>query len=280
MIFGIDAGNYATKVVTSNGAFQYLSCLGEWREREVDLNQSFGSDDIEYEYQGRKGFAGALAKEESLFVREMAGDTKAHQDAVLRVLIAIHLFGNYERTHQIVVGQPIKKHAKDKKRIVDMIKGFHAISVNGEEKKFMIEDVSVVPEGAGVYWSYRDEAGKLRIIDVGSGTVNCATINEGRFINRDSFTLSYGANSQEGYEVNRLAEAIIAATSKRWQKQDKVIVSGGVAEDLIPYLDHYSDIKANKPMVKSGVTAYKAVHPTFGNAAGFYEVARALYEKS
>lgn len=276
VILGIDGGNYETKIVTAAGASKFRSCLGEFREFNIDKGE-LGPDDLVFEYKGIKGFAGTLAENEALFLREMAGDTKAHEDAVLRILIAVHRFADGTK-HDIIVGQPIKKHKAEKERIIEMLKGKHTIAVNGMTKTFTIRNISVAPEGAGAYWTYGGEEERIRIIDVGSGTVNCATINNGRFIDRDSFTLTFGANSAEQYEIERLAEAIIASSSKRWAKTDCVRVCGGIADNIKPVLSKYfTDIQVIKPIIKQG-TSIKLGHPVFANASGFYNLARSCYE--
>lgn len=276
MLLGVDGGNYETKIVTPNGAYKFRSCLGEYREFNVDKGE-LSTDDLIFEYQGIKGFAGTLAENEALFLREMAGDTKAHEDALLRILIAVHRFAE-GLEHDIIVGQPIKKHKAEKEQIIEMIKGKHTITVNGKTKTFTIRNVSVAPEGAGAYWAYRGLEKKIRIIDVGSGTVNCATIREGRFIDRDSFTLIFGANSEDQYEVERLAEAIIASSSKRWAKTDYVRVCGGITEVITPLLAKYfTNIQMIKPVIRKD-NLFTEIHPVFTNAVGFYELAKDCYE--
>jgi plasmid segregation protein ParM len=271
MIIGADGGNHETKIITPNGAFKFRSCLGEYREFNIDKG-ALNADDIVWEYENKKGFAGTLAENESLFIREMAGDTKAHEDALIRILIGIHKFGN-DSVFDLIVGQPIRKHKAEKELIIRMLKKEHTITVNGITKSFNIRNVNVAPEGAAAYWCLKESADKVRIIDVGSGTVNCATIADGRFIDRDSFTLTFGANSQEGYETERLAEAIIASSSKRWGKDDSVKLCGGIAEQIKPILGlHFSDIQVIRPFMNG-----KFHHPVFANAAGYYELARDLY---
>jgi plasmid segregation protein ParM len=275
MLLGIDAGNFETKVVTREGAFKFVSTLGEWREFNIDTTA--GADDIEYEYEGQRGFAGTLAQNESLFVREMGGDSKAHEDAKIRILIAIYRYAT-GNVHDIVVGQPIRKHKAEKGRIIAMLKGRHTITVNGVTKSFEIRNVAVAPEGAGAYWAYRGNEKLIRIVDVGSATVNCATVNDGRFVDRDSFTLAFGANSEENFELERLAEAIIARSTKRWEKSDCVRVCGGIAEKITPLLARYfTDVQTLKPMLRQG-GAVRVVQPVFANAVGFYELGRALYD--
>jgi plasmid segregation protein ParM len=154
-----------------------------------------------------------------------------------------------------------------------MFKKEHTLTLNGITKTFTIRNVNVAPEGAAAYWAYKGTEEKVRIIDVGSGTVNCSTINEGRFIDRDSFTLSFGANSEEHYETERLAEAIIASSSKRWSKGDCIRLCGGIAEVIKPYLSNYfTDIQLIRPFMNN-----KFLHPVFSNAAGFYELGRDIY---
>jgi plasmid segregation protein ParM len=274
MIIGIDGGNYETKIVTPNGAFKFRSCLGEYREFQAEKELTV--DDMIFEYNGRKGFAGTLAENESLFIREMAGDTKAHEDVLIRILIAIHRFADSSE-HDIIVGQPIKTHKTEKQKIIDMLKGPHTITVNGIHKSFLIRNVNVAPEGAAAFWTHKGTENKVRIIDVGSGTVNCATISDGRFIDRDSFTLSFGSNSEKNYETERLAEAIIASSSKRWKQVDCIRVCGGIAEIIKPFLEKYFvDIQVIKPMVREG-NSWRIVHPVFGNAIGFFELGRDIY---
>lgn len=274
-IIGYDAGNYESKIVTQEGSFKFRSCLGEYRDFNIERNTQ--PDDIIYEYNGVKGFAGKLAEFESMYPREMAGDSKAHEDAKLRILIGLHRFTN-DLSYDLVVGQPIRKHRAEKERIKSMLEGRHTISINGVTKTFTIRNVAVAPEGAGAYWAYRGTEAKLRIIDVGSGTVNCASVIDGTFNDRDSFTLTVGTNSEENVEVARLAEAIIARSSKRWSQGDSVRVCGGIAEKITPYLKkHFTDINTIQPMIRVGHNAMKGVEPAFANAAGFYELARDLY---
>ncbi len=275
MLVGIDPGNYETKIVTAFGAFQSLSCLGEYRELKID--KEYRNEDIFYEFKGEKGFAAKLALKESLFKRQMAGDSKAHEDALIRILIALHRFTD-DNDFDIVVNQPIVKHKQDKTKMVNMILGKHLIKVNGMTKTIKINKVSVAPEGAISYWALEKTNRMERIIDVGSGTVNAATILEGEFIDLESFTLTFGANSEEVYDIKNLATAIIAkATIKGWKKTDHIRVCGGIAELVVPLLSQYfTQVIVIKPKVRLG-TILKILQPSFANAVGCYELARELY---
>lgn len=277
MIVGLDPGAYETKLVTKEGAFKMLSCLGEYRNLKIE--KKFLEEDIVYEHEGKKGFACRLAIKESLFKRRMAGDTKAHEDALIRILIALHRFTN-DTQFDLVVNQPIVKHTKDKEKIIQMLKGKHSIKVNGHTKTFYINNVSVAPEGAIAYWAIEKSANFERIIDIGSGTVNAATIVDGEFIDLESFTLVFGANSEESYNIKDLAEAIKAeCIIKRWKKTDEIRICGGVSPLIKDGLGgFFKKVEIIQPRIRVG-NGIKQIAPVYANAVGCYELACELYEQ-
>src|SRR5690606_1857500 len=140
--------------------------------------------DMVFEHEGRKGFAGTLAVYESEFGGSIMGDTKAHEDTRLRVLLAIHRYCTTykcsDNTFHIILGQPIISHKpKDKNHLKWLVCGEHTITVNGVEKTFTISRCEIAAEGASSYWS-NSQMGLVRIVDLGSGTCNFATLLDGR----------------------------------------------------------------------------------------------------
>lgn len=275
MNVGVDGGNHMIKLVTDQGAYKQLSTLGEWRERK--LHSSFGPDDIEFEYRGQKGFAGSLAKYESEFIREMKGDSKAHEDAQLRILIALHRFTN-SHEFNLVVGQPINQHTDEEKRAIkNMLSGEHTIKVNGITKTFHINKVEVGAEGAAAYFANDIPDSLVRIVDIGSGTINLATVIDGNFIDRESDTLMFGSNTNKTNNLEAMSQSIISHTSTKWKKNDRVLVVGGLAEQLKPYIQkHYQQSECIKPKIYTNRGA-QLVSPVFANAVGFYHLARVIY---
>lgn len=282
LILGIDAGNHMAKVMGPYGTDKFRTNICDWFERDVE--ESFGEDDMEFEINGRKGFAGTIALYEDEYGNgSMYGDTKAHEDTKIRVLLAINRYLNKYCPNvgnvSIVVGQPIKKHKEiEKNKIKEMLEGQHTIKVNDETRSFYIENVGVAPEGSAAFWSNQTK-GLLRIIDIGSGTVNAATIIDKRHINTASDTFNFGMETVKNKEdYHTIARGIIRNTTKmKWNKSDKVLICGGIAEGIAPYIaEHYQNAEALIPTFHNG-REVKVFSPVFANAVGFYAIGKGAF---
>lgn len=258
MIVGFDWGNAYTKICTPQAVYSYPSDIIPYRK--IKVSNALREHDYIFEYQGRKGLAGTLARDEKTALdRTRKGDTKLHEDALIRLLIGLP-----EQPIQLVVGQPINRHSEDKERIINMVKGTHTITVNGKRKRVEITDVVVGVEGGSAYLSNPQR--KIHLIDIGSGTINFATVIDGRFINSQSTTIAQGLeNTEQDYES-------IAANIKNivldlgWK--DSIFVMGGGAGVIpLPYP------KFN-PIFKSQIYA-----PEFANAIGYYKIGEQLWSK-
>lgn len=282
LILGIDAGNHKAKVAGPYGTDSYRTAICDWFER--DIVESHGDDDMEFEIDGRKGFAGSIAVYEDEFGGgSMFGDTKAHEDTKIRVLLAIYRYGRKYGIDitdvSIVTGQPIASHKDaDKKKIQNMLTGAHSFTVNGEVVSFNIVDVAVGAEGSGAFWSV-PEGGLKRIIDIGSGTVNAATINNKKYINNASDTFNFGMETVNNKEdLASVARGVIRNTTKlKWDRADSVLVCGGIAKDMIPYIqEHYANAELLQPTLQEG-NHVTISSPVFANSIGFYKLAKGAF---
>lgn len=270
MIISIDAGNYEVKVVGKYGLMKFLSNIGEGRD--INLKQQHGEDDMIFEYEGRVGFAGSLAKYESEFSGAIMGMTKFHSDTKLRVLLAIHRYCTMHNLindeFQIIVGQPIKMHTPEEKgKLKVLLTGEHTITVNKIKKTFKITNVEVCSECASSFWS-NPKNGLVRIIDLGGGTCNYATILDARFIDKDSDTIMFGMETNKSQDLLALSRGIATTTLKKWDKEDTVLVVGGAAEKLIPHLKQfYPNAEVLYPIFNQ-----KYQNPSFANAIAFYNI--------
>jgi plasmid segregation protein ParM len=272
MIVGVDGGNNEVKVAGPLGLDKFCAAIGEYQERNLENNHG---DGMVWEYNGRKGFAGTLALIESDFGGSIMGDSKAHDDAKIRVLLALHRYSN-STTYEIVVGQPISKHTPEEKAAIKkMLTGTHTLTVNGVTKTFTITKCEVAAEGGAAFLS-NPVHGLHRIIDVGSATVNCATLLNLRYVNRDSKTLPFGFNTIRNKDLNELARGIYSRMSKRWKKDDSVFLVGGIAEMLLePIREYFPNAQLLRPVLRNEYHS-----PIYANAIGFYNIGRALYESN
>lgn len=282
LILGIDAGNHMAKVAGPYGMDSYRTAICDWFER--DIVESHGADDMEFEIDGRKGFAGSIAVYEDEFGgASMFGDTKAHEDTKIRVLLAIYRYGKKYGIDitdvSLVTGQPIVSHKPtDKEAIQQMLVGQHTVSVNDETLTINIVETGVAAEGSGAYWSNPD-GGTVRIIDVGSGTVNAATIIDKRYINNASDTFNFGMETVNNKEdLASVARGIIRNTSRlKWHRNDSVFVCGGIAKDMLPYIQsHYGNAVLLQPMLQEG-NAVTVADPVYANSIGFYKLAKGAF---
>lgn len=281
LILGIDAGNHKAKVAGPYGTDSYRTAICEWFER--DIIESHGDDDMEFDINGRKGFAGSIAVYEDEFGGgSMFGDTKAHEDTKIRVLLAIYRYGKKYGIDvtdvSLVTGQPIISHkSADKQHIQDMLTGQHSFTVNGENVSFNIVEVAVGAEGSGAFWS-NPEDGVIRIIDIGSGTVNAATINNKKYINKSSDTFNFGMETVNNKNLSSVARGINNNASKlNWHRADQVRICGGIAKDMLPHIqEHYGNAKLLQPTLQEG-NHVTISSPVFANAIGFYKLAKGAF---
>lgn len=283
LILGIDAGNFKAKVASVHGVDSFKTNICGWFERDVE--ETFGEDDMSFEIDGKKGYAGSIAEAEDEFGDGTRyGDSKAHSETKIRVLLAIHRYmEKYNLAASsvyIVTGQPIATHKEgEKQQIIDLLKGKHDYVVNGKRRKITIEDVKVSPEGSGAFWS-NPQPGTVRIIDVGSGTVNMGTISDKKFIHKSSGTMDTGMETMKNKnDLDGMARGIVQATTKlKWKKDDTVLICGGIANLMLPHIQkHYANAEVLKPMLKTeNETVTKK--PIYANAIAFYTIAKGLYK--
>lgn len=281
LLLGVDAGNYMAKTAGPYGLDSYRTAICDWFQR--DFVESFGNDDMEFEIDGKKGYAGSIAVHEDVFGGSgMYGDSKAHDDTKIRVLLALYRYINKYcpglDTVSVVTGQPITSHnEKEKKKLIDMLQGNHEFTVNGKRQRIYIEEIGIAAEGSSAFWS-NPRMGKNRLIDVGSGTVNVATIVDKKIINNASETFNFGVETvNQGLES--VANGIIRATTKlRWERNDAVFVCGGVASDVLPFIQsHYPSAQLVQPLLQR-LDGVEVTSPVFANAIGFYELAKLNFE--
>jgi plasmid segregation protein ParM len=154
-----------------------------------------------------------------------------------------------------------------------MLKGWHTIVVNGIEKSFHIRNVECAAEGISSFWS-NPQNGLVRILDIGSGTVNYSTVFDQRYIDKDSGTLSFGVNTNKSNNLQALARGIATHTLKKWSPQDRVFVVGGISDTILPHLKQYfPNVEVLYPIFNQ-----QYINPIIANAIAFYIIGVNIYE--
>lgn len=279
LILGCDAGNHKNKIAGVYGVDSYKTNICNWFER--DVKETFGEDDMEFEIGDRKGFAGSIAEQEDEFGNGTTyGDTKAHEDTKIRVLLGIHryikMYCPSVNSVSLVVGQPINNHKEGEKiKIIKMLKGQHDFIVNDTRRTIYIKEVKVSPEGSGGFWS-NPRTGLCRVIDCGSGTINMATILDKKHIHKSSDTMNTGMETiRNKGDLESLARAIFQkATKLKWNKNDTVLICGGIADPILPYLTkHFHQAEILQPQLRREYDIL-SIKPVYANAVGFYNLAK------
>ena len=246
-IIAWDGGRHENKAKSGDfPALRFPSRVGEAVDMNIGekLNYLVG-------YGGEEYFVGEAA-EESFCRREMATASKIHDEAKLMCLASCGLLAREETIH-LVTGLPYSQH-KDtvKASMSTLLKGTHNVAINGKKKTFTIVDVGIVPEGVGSYYVLKKAEPSLpkrmvRILMVGSRTITGITIDHGKYLNRQSFTLDYGcmeADNAQGNVDKQFARKIAADASKRWldykRDTDVVILTGGGLLRMPELRDHFT----------------------------------------
>lgn len=267
MIVGYDWGNYMAKLCTPSIIKTFHSNIINWQDNWIDFVP--GNNDFIFEYQGRKGITGQIAFDEKTEIdTNKKGDTKLHEDALIRLLVGLHQFADSEV--KVVVGQPINQHKRDKESLINMLIGKHKITVNGITKTIWIKDAAIGVEG-GTAILANLKPGIIHLIDIGSGTINMATIKNGRFINTQSDTIPKGLENLKR-DPNSIVTNIKNYTDDLgWLDDEPVYLLGGGAHALKDYT-HY-------PLFMP-ILHGQSHDPVVANAIGFYKLGENLWSNA
>lgn len=272
---GVDAGNHNVKTVGEGGTDIFSSALGEPHDRKLRNESTL--DDMVVEFKGTTYFAGTLAGESDLgsSTKEIS---KANDEVLIRVLLACVRYSK-DTDYQLIVGQPIKSHSDDEKeKIIKMLQREHTIKVNGTTRLINIKNVRVAAEGASV-GLLSPIKGKYHILDVGSGTINWATVTyDGervRFSDKASGTVGDGLSTLRTDNIEFITRSVCNTIGSRWSKDEPVRIVGAAAREFAePVRKYFPKADVFEPAVES-----KKLDPVYANAAAFYAIARTLYGK-
>lgn len=260
-MIGIDVGRASVKVAgDSDRNFAFPSVVGEARDLRL------GDDgDYRVSIDGQSYFVGALA-EESFARREMATESKVTPETAVLFLTALALAGGGD----VATGLPVSHHSPDGKAALErLLWGAHRVTVNGATSVVKVERLTIVPEGAASFWGMvlNDEGrivrpgltGKrVRVLDLGSRTVNYVTLIGGKYLDRESGTLGYGCLELDHVADAQLTRRIIGDLAKHLadlRPSDDFLLTGGGALRLGSYFrrDYPNSETVNDPVYANAI---------------------------
>ena len=128
-IIGVDVGRNKVKAVSAKGRVDFPSVVGEWQQRNLATNYG----DYEVIVDQQKVFIGDLAVRGSYCQREMATDTKMHQESKILFLSALALLAKEREQINVVTSLPVTQHTPTVKNEFDTVcantEGFFKIGV-------------------------------------------------------------------------------------------------------------------------------------------------------
>jgi len=156
MIIGIDIGNYATKSSTGISFMSKVSKVSNILNNSITLITSNGTF-----YMEEGDFDTEFRKVKKEYIKEM-------------FITSIVLSSN-EINNQIVVGLPLSQYKEDKDNLKQLLlkDRMQKVIINNIERKVIIEDVSVYPEGVAALIG---ENYNGVIIDIGGRTTDVALL--------------------------------------------------------------------------------------------------------
>ena len=264
IIVGADVGNQDSKFYSGGKSIVIPSYACQERLREIDNI----TEEYHLRINGKMWWTGDLARME--YGSREIEKNKLMRDSNLPLLltgISLLMAEQPELLVSVVGGTPISDYSDCTLTLREIIKNTWNTEICGKRKTMHIIDVLTMPEGASVgFYLVLDDKGKahskpdvLRIIDIGSKTINFASFRKMRYIASESGTLPFGTTSAQIETYKRVASKIdilpdevkpddeslynlsVRARSeinKWWRSWDEVNLAGGGAEllrDILPY---------------------------------------------
>ena len=263
-LYVLDLGRSAAKVKYDRDEFLIPSYLADAIELRLHKPGPF-----EYilEYPGHpRMFLGELADPETgqgLNSRKPMWKQKYHNDFLWLGLASLYEAG--VRKDSVEVGIPIPYNRwtdKEINNIKELFEGRHRFTMNGDECVINIERVHIELECAvAVHLLPEDHKDKtIRICEVGDRTINYSTFTPGfRFNERQSGTIDQGWSTIGNQNAESVANFLSTQVMTTWNPDDCIMLIGGVAEQLAPYIPFDELVIPDKPRFATARGTWEAI---------------------
>ncbi len=230
MILGIDVGNYSLK--TSEGV--NIKAL-------VTKEGNILNEGITLEIEGEKYIIG-----EGRFETEL---NKSNKDNFLPLLYTGIALSTKDNFNSVVCGLPINQFKRNKDIIEKMINDnkVKEIKINGKERKIVIENFKVYPEGLGAYYNLGVNDDVI-LIDIGGRTTDIAYISNNKPLTTGTVavgTLNILADIQDTINSNYSLDLTLNDVDKMLSKNKFIVDGEEIEKDFIVDIlkENFSKIK-------------------------------------
>ena len=277
LIAGVDAGRSETKVITDTQKFSFPSKILPFYEHGGEEVLKDENDMVievlePGQQEGPKWFVGEVTEYVEFGVESQRTDQeKATDHFKIFVLTALYRLGAADDQPCLIgTGVPYIRFKEWGPLVKNMLEKKHRIRVykrNGfqEQRIIYIANAFVIPEGMGVFYDDPTDQ-EIGIGELGSVTMNYIRLKRKRVMPGYSGSTEWGCdNLPEGIESSEDIASLVVAQfkGKKWPKDMPIRLSGGKTKDIIEYVrEEYPNTIA-------------VPDPSFGNARGFYKIARA-----
>lgn len=248
MILGVDLGNFSVK---TSEKFSFISKMKEgvsFTERNnfilEGVNYSIGEGEFSTDWN--------KSRKENLIPMLFYSIAKCSKDSI----------------NKVVIGLPIQQYKKEKESLKRLIEGnrLKEITMDGERRNILIEDIEIAPEGAAAYYNLSLDMKniisnrQLMIIDVGGRTTDICLFKN-RYI-ADVKTVPIGMLNIYQEIVDHInteyVESFILEDGEQILKEG-LLING-----------EYKDINFIKPiLIKNFNSIWKEVQLKFNTSAGY-----------
>lgn len=164
----VDLGNYNNKIIADDNIYSYES---RFRLLDDDLSLDIGTI-VEFDGCKYRHCDGEF---------EIQCVKASRENLLLNLYFSIAMSVKSNCNVDLAIGLPISQYKSDKDELINLIESNNkkTIKINNNEYTIKINDVNVVPEAIGAYYSLTDEIESLNvtIVDIGGKTTDICTIS-------------------------------------------------------------------------------------------------------
>lgn len=210
-LIGIDVGYGFVKVTDGEVGYSFPSVVGEGHTKptfSTKINQAPAIDNLKIGIGNKLFFVGKSAIRHSRFAyRDLSYTRSVSDDLEVLFFSALSFFSKgVDNVFNVVTGLPVERmHLADD--FINRVKGERAITFfdgeDGNEVRVIINNIEIVPQPLGTYWSSLSNStisqeNRVGVIDIGFKTTDLAAIEDSEYIPEKSKSILVGLDTAYG----------------------------------------------------------------------------------